>query len=110
SGFDSGDFGAAAVSAANPQGMACAHASVATSMSKSEPFEDFIGERGMHGSADGRADTKLTWRGRNPNRPPGILVGHFFEGGRREPRIALPPCSCKSKKDEQGPLVTAELG
>jgi len=32
----------------------------------------------MHGSANGRADTKLTWRGRNPNHPPGMVVGDFL--------------------------------
>ena len=43
----------------------------------------------MHGSANGRADTKLTWRGRNPNRPPGTLVGYFFSAGSEVRGIVL---------------------
>jgi hypothetical protein len=72
----------------------------------------------MHGSANGRADTKLTWRGRNPKRPLGTVVAPFFQRRRARLRPSKQPVGARSfatgvarlTKVNTGPPVIIEIG
>jgi hypothetical protein len=63
----------------------------------------------MHGSANGRADTKLTWRGGNPNRPAGRVVGLGIVRGSTDRKSAMRLTSAWARPSRAGITATQTI-